>query len=129
MNRIVTTAVSMLASLVMVNGATAQKRAVRVVIPFAFSASGAELSAGAYTIASEDGFTSIIEDSTGKSMFVSTIPAIDNLQDDSKLVFSTDGGQHFLRKILCPSLNMSLELLPSKPKIKARLERENSSGN
>ena len=113
----------------MLNSAAAQQHAVRAVIPFDFSAAGTQMPAGTYTIATKDGLTSISENGTGKFTFVSVTPVIDNPQDDSKLVFSTDGGQHSLRRILCPSLNMSVELLPSKTKTKARLETANNSGN
>lgn len=129
MNRLIATVVSMIAGLVVLNSAAAQQHAVRAVIPFDFSAAGTQMPAGTYTIATKDGLTSISENSTGKFTFVAVAPVIDNPQDDSKLVFSTDGGQHILRKVLCPSLNMSLEVLPSKPKSKARSETENNSGN
>ena len=110
----------MLAGFVIVNAAPAQKRALRVVIPFDFSASGTKMPAGAYTIAIQNGFTSIVKDSTGESTVVTAIPVEDNLPDDSKVVFSIYGDRHFLRKILCPRLNVSLELLPSKSEIKTR---------
>lgn len=128
MNRVITTIICTLASLVAVNGAAAEKHAVRVTIPFDFSAAGTQLPAGAYTIAAEDSFT-LITSSTGKSTFVKTIPFVDNSPDDSKLIFSTYGEQHFLRKILCPGLNMTLELLPSKPEIKAQSPTISNSGN
>jgi hypothetical protein len=127
MNRIITTIVCTLASLVVLNGAVAQEPAVRVVIPFDFSASGTQLRAGTYTIATQNGSTTITEDSTGESRFLRTIPFSDNLPDDSKLIFSIYGDQHFLRKILCPSLHMSLELMPSKPEIRARVQTASNS--
>src|SRR5580658_2738631 len=120
MNRIITTIVCTLASIVLVNRAAAQQPTVRVVIPFAFSASGTQLPAGTYTIATQNGFTSITNDGTGESTFLRVIPFIDNLPDDSKLVFSAYGDEHFLRKILCPGFHMSLELVPSKPESRAR---------
>jgi hypothetical protein len=119
-NRIVTTIVCMLASLVVLNGAVAQEPAIRVEIPFDFSASATQLPAGTYTITTQNGFTSITKDSTGESIFLRTIPFLDNLLDDTKLTFSVYGDQHFLRKILCPRLHMSLELMPSKPEIRAQ---------
>lgn len=132
MNRIITTILCVLASLATVNGAAAQQRAVRVVIPFDFSASNAQLPAGSYIIATENGFTSITKSGTRKKAFVTAIPVFDNQSDDSKVIFSTYGDQHFLRKVLCPEINMSLELLPSKAEIKARVQSANNrvqSGN
>lgn len=131
MNRVITTIVSMFASLVVLNGALAQQqRAVRVVIPFDFSASGTQLPAGAYTIATQNGFTSVTKNGTGEFTFVSAMPAGDNLSGNSKLVFSTYGNQHFLRKIVCPEFGMNLELLPSKSEMKARLQTANqTAGN
>lgn len=129
MNRIITTIVCTLASLVGLNSAAAQEPAVRVVISFDFSASGTRLPAGTYTIATQNGFTLMTEDSTGKSIFLRTIPFIDNLPDDSKLIFSIYGDQHFLRKILCPGLHMSLELVPSKRETRARAQTASSSGD
>lgn len=129
MNRIITTAACILASLIVVNGAPAQKHAVRVDIPFDFSASGTQLPAGSYTIATQNDFTSITQNSTGKTTFVSAIPVTDNLPNDSKLVFSVYRDQYFLRKILCPGLNVSLEFLLSKPELKARLQTVNNSGD
>lgn len=127
--RIITTIVCALASLVVVNGAAAQRPAVRVVIPFDFSASGTQLPAGTYTIATRDRFTVITEDGTGKSAVLRVIPFIDDLPDDSKLVFSIYGDQHFLRKILCPGFNMSLELVPSEPEIRARVQTAGNPGD
>lgn len=121
MKRIITIIFGMLAGLVVLNGAAAQQHAVRVAIPFDFSASGTQLTAGTYTIATENGLTRITKDSTGQSAFVSAIPVIDNLVDESRLVFATYGDQRFLREILCPRLNMTLELLPSKPETKHRV--------
>jgi hypothetical protein len=122
MNRIITTVISMFASFVVLNGATAQQHAVRAVIPFDFSVEGTQLPAGTYTIATKDGLTSITENYSGKFTFVTVAPAIDNLPNDSKLIFSTYGGQHFLRKVLCPGANMSLELVPSKDERIARVQ-------
>jgi hypothetical protein len=129
MNRVITTIIFTLASFVALNGAVAQKHAVRVFIPFDFTASGTQMSAGSYTIATEGSFTLMTKNSTGESKFVRSIPFIDNSQDDSKLIFSTYGDQHFLRKILCPGVDMTLELLPSKPEIRARELAVNNSGN
>ena len=129
MKRIITTIISMLASLVVLSGASAQQHAVRVTIPFDFTASNTQLTAGNYTIATQNGLTLITKNSTGESAFVRAIPVIDNLLDESKLVFSTYGDQHYLRKILCPGLNMTLELLPSKPKTKAPVMTASNSGN
>lgn len=121
MNRIITTIICTLVSLVALNGAAAEQPAVRLVIPFNFSASGIHLSAGPYTIATENGSTLITKKSTGESTFVRAIPVIHNLLDESKLVCSTYSDQRFLRKILCPRLNMTLELVPSKPEIRGRV--------
>ncbi len=128
MNRITTAAVCFLASLIVVTSAPAQKRAVRVVIPFAFSASGTQLPAGVYTIEIQGAFTSI-RNGAGKSTLVNTIPTTDNLPDDSKVIFSIQGDQHFLRKIVCPALNISLELLPSEAEIKAPVQTGTHSGS
>lgn len=114
MNRIVKTVVSMLAGFVVLNGAGAQQHAVRALIPFDFTAAGTLMHAGTYTIKTSGGLTSILEDSSGKSTFVAVTPVVDNQQDDHKLIFSTNGEQHVLRQVLCPELNMNLELLPSK---------------
>lgn len=123
MKRILTIILCTLAGLVGHNGAVAQQQhAVRVVIPFDFTASGTQLPAGAYTIATQNSLTLITENSTGKSAFVSSIPVIVNLPGDTKLIFSTYGDQHFLRKILCPGLDMNLEFLPSKSETRARVQ-------
>lgn len=129
MKRIITAIAYTLASLVVVAGATAQQPAVRAVIPFDFNASGNELPAGTYTIATRNGFTVITKDSSGESAVLRVIPFIDNLPDDSKLLFSTYGDQHFLRKILCPGLHMSLELVPSEPEIRARMQTASNPGD
>ena len=129
MNRI-TIILCMLASLITLNGnATAQQHAVRVLIPFDFSVAGAHLPAGAYTIATQNGLTSITKNDSRKSTYVKTIPVFDNEANDSKVVFSSYGDQRFLRKILCPHLNMSVELAPSKPEIDARRRTASSPGN
>jgi hypothetical protein len=128
MKRIITTIVCGLASLALVNGATAQQQTVRVVIPFDFSASGAHLPPGTYTIATRNSFTSITKDGTGESAFVRAVPVTGN-SDDSKLVFATDGDQRLLQKILCPRVNMSLELLPSKPQTRAQVQPVSNAGN
>jgi hypothetical protein len=60
---------------------------------------------------------------------VRAIPLIDNLPGDSKLVFSTYGDQHFLRKILCPGINMTLEILPSKLEIRAQAQKVSNAGS
>lgn len=114
MNRIVTTVVSMLAGFVVLNGAGAQQHAVRAIIPFDFTAAGTLMHAGTYTIRTRGGLTSILEDSTGKLTFVAVAPVVDNQSDDHKLIFSNSGEQHVLRQVLCPEINMNLELLPSK---------------
>ena len=129
MRRIITTVVCTLACFVMPKGAAAQRPSVHVVIPFDFSASGAQLPAGTYTIATKNGFTVITKDDTGKSAVLRTIPFIDNLPDDSKLIFSTYGDQHFLRRILCPGLSMSLELVPSDLEIRAPVRTASNSGD
>jgi hypothetical protein len=129
MNRVITTIICTLACFVAANGATAEKHAVRVDIPFAFSASGAELPAGIYTITAENGFTVITKNSTRVSTFMRSIPLIDGLPDDSELVLSTHGDKHFLRKILCPGINMTLEILPSKLEIRAQAETVSNPGS
>ena len=129
MNRVITTIICTLASFVALNGAAAEKHAVRVDIPFDFSASGAQLPAGIYTIETENGFTLITKGSTGESTFMRAIPLIDNLPGDSKLVFSPYGDQHFLRKILCPGINMTLEILPSKLEIRAQAQKVSNAGS
>ena len=126
MNRLITAVVSTLAGFVVLNGAAAQQRAVRAVIPFDFTAAGTQMPAGTYTIKTKDGLTSITENSTGKFKFVAVAPVTDNPTDGNKLIFSTYGEQHFLRKVLCPELNMSLELLPSKAEIRARVQPGNN---
>jgi len=126
MNRIITTVVSMLASFVVLNGATAQQHAVRAVIPFDFTAAGTQMPAGTYIITTKDGLTSITEKSTGKFTFVAVAPVTDNQTGDNKLIFSTNGEQHFLRKVLCSEFNMNLELLPSKAEIGARVQPGNN---
>src|SRR5215469_16451020 len=120
MRKIITTIVCMLTSLAAVNGAGAQQHAVRATIPFDFSAAGVELSAGTYTIATQNGLTSITKSGTRKAVFVRAKAATGALPDDSKLVFSINGDQHLLQKTLCPEVNMSLELLPSKPEMKVQ---------
>ena len=129
MRKIITTIVCMLASLAAVNGAAAQKHAVRVDIPFDFSASGAQLPAGTYTIATQNGLTWITKNGSQKSTYVRTTPATDTQPDDSKVVFSTDGDQHLLRKILCPRSDMSLELLPSKSANRDQAQPVSNLGN
>lgn len=114
MNRIITTFVSMLASFVVLSGAAAQQHTVRAVIPFDFNAAGTQMPAGTYTIAIKDGLTSITENNTGKFTFVTVAPVIDSPVENNKLVFSTHGEQHYLRKVICPEFNMNLELLPAK---------------
>lgn len=125
MNRIITTVLCMLASFTMLNTADAQRHAVRVVIPFDFSASGVQLPAGAYTIATENGITSITKSGTRDTAFVRAVRVFDNATGDSKLIFSTYGDQHFLRKVLAPGVE-SLELVPSKAEVSARVQTANN---
>lgn len=126
MKRIITTIFYILASLVSVSAAKAQAHAVRVVIPFDFSASGAQLPAGAYTIATDHGITSIRKNDTKKTTYVRTVRVFDNLEDDSKLIFSKYGDQYFLRKVLCPEAEITLEFVPSKAEISARAQTANN---
>ena len=128
MNRITTTIVCIFAGLFAVNHVAAQRHSVRVIIPFDFTASGAQLSAGSYTIASQNGFTWITNDGTQKSTFVTAIGVADTMPDESKVIFSSYGDKHVLRKILCPGVNMSLELLPSKHATKAQPQLASNSG-
>jgi hypothetical protein len=125
MKQIITTIVCLLASLATVNGAAAQQHAVRAFIPFNFSAAGAELPAGNYTIATQYGLTWITKNGSGKRLYVKARPANGAQPNDSKLIFSNSGDRVSLQKVLCPQINMSLELLPSKSAIKNQAQAGN----
>jgi len=129
MRTIITTIVCILASLAAVNGAAAQTHSVRVVIPFDFSASGSQLPAGTYTIANQYGLTWITKSGSREATYLRATPATDSQPDDSRVVFSISDGQIFLQKILCPQINMSLELLPSKSAIRTQAHRVSNQGN
>jgi len=129
MNRIMTTILGTLAGFAVLNGAAAQQHAVRAVIPFDFTAAGAVLPAGNYTIETQNGLTWITRSGSAERVFVTAKPATGALPDDSKLIFSTSGDHVSLQKILCPQVNMSLELLPSKSAIKAQAKRAGNQGN
>jgi len=129
MNRIMTTIISTLAGFALLNGAAAQERTVRAVIPFDFSAAGAELPAGTYTIATQYGLTWITQNGSGKRLYLKAKPADGALPDDSKLIFSNSGDQISLRKVLCPQINMSLELVPSKAGTRTQVQPVSNPGN
>jgi len=129
MNRIMTTILCTLAGFAVLNGAAAQQHAVRAVIPFDFSAAGAVLPAGNYTIATQNGLTWITKSGSAERVFVKAKPATGALPDDSKLIFSISGDQISLQKILCPEVNMSLELLPPKSATRAQAQRVTPLGN
>jgi hypothetical protein len=128
MKRIIVTALIVIASLVVVDKAPAQRLAVKVVIPFSFNAAGTQLPAGNYTIRTEGGFTYMVRDDGRRWWLVNTSPLVDKRPQGRKLIFSVYGGQYFLQKILYPGSNMSLEFSPSKAEIKARQQTENASG-
>ena len=128
MKRIALTALIVLAGLVVVEKASAQATVVKVDIPFSFSAAGAQLPAGNYTIRTENGFTYMVREDGRRWWLVNTSALIDKKQQDTKLVFSVYGDQYFLQKILYPGANMSLAFLPSKAELKARQQIEKVSG-
>ena len=120
MKKNIVTALFVLASLVIVDNAPAQKHELRATIPFTFSAAGTQLPAGSYIIREDGGFTYMIRNDGRRWSFVNTSVVVDNKPQDRKLVFSVYGGQHFLQKILCPSSDMSLEFPPSKAELLVR---------
>jgi hypothetical protein len=128
MKRIIVTALIVLASLVVVDKAPAQRLAIKAAIPFSFNAAGTQLPAGNYTIRTEGGFTYMVRDDGRRWWLVNTSPLVDKTPQDRKLVFSIYGDQYFLQKILYPGSNMSLEFSPSKAEIKARHQIENGPG-
>jgi hypothetical protein len=128
MKRIALTVLIVLAGLVVVEKAVAQSTVVKVDIPFSFSAAGAQLPAGNYTIRTERGFTYMVRDDGRRWWLVNTSALIDKKPHDTKLVFSVYGDQYFLQKILYPGANMSLAFSPSKAELNARQQIENGSG-
>ena len=129
MNRIMTTIISALAGFAVINGAAAQQHAVRAFIPFNFSAAGAELPAGNYTITTQYGLTWITQSGSGKRLYVKAKPANGAQPNDSKLIFTNSGDDISLRKVLCPQINMSLELMPSKAGTRTQVQPVSNPGN
>jgi hypothetical protein len=118
-----------LASLICVNNAPAQRRAVRVTIPFSFSAAGNQMPAGIYTFKAVGGTTYISRDGALQSVLVNGVGVATKASEDDKLVFTVYDGQHFLKKILCPSVNLSLEFSSSKAEIRAQQQILHISGS
>lgn len=118
-----------LASLICVNDSPAQKPAVRVTIPFSFSAAGNQMAAGIYTIKTVGGTAYISRDGALQAILANTVNVASKTSEDDKLVFTVYDGQHFLRKILCPSVNLSLEFSVSKAEMKAQQQMLHISGS
>ena len=120
-----------LASLICVNNAPAEKPAVRVTIPFSFNAAGNQMPAGIYTIKAVGGtaYISISRDGARQSFLVNAVSMASKASEDDKLVFTVYDGQHFLKEILCPSVNLNLEFSASRAEIRAQQQILHISGS
>jgi hypothetical protein len=129
MKRIIGAMFFALASLICVNDAPAQRSAVRVTIPFSFSAAGNQMAAGNYTIKAIGGTAYISRDGALQAVLVNAVSVASKTNENDKLVFTVYDGQHFLKKILCPSVNLSLEFSASKAEIRAQQQILHTSGS
>jgi hypothetical protein len=112
-----------LATLGMVNRATAEDHQARVTIPFDFSFGRMLLPAGTYTITSPNQITVVLNNGIRSAAVLRSAVAEEDHSGIDKLVFHKFGDQYFLRVILCSTSHLNLEFPASKAEKQAQLNR------
>ena len=118
-----------LASLGMVNRASAEDHEARVTIPFDFSFGRMLLPAGTYTITSPNQITVVLNNGKQSAAVLRSAVAEEDHSGVNKLVFNKYGDQYFLRVILCSTSHLNLAFPPSKAEKQAQLKRAGLDGN
>jgi hypothetical protein len=121
MKRIITIAILALTGILGVGSALAQSDAVRVKVPFAFTAGNRLLPAGNYLITSLSADVIHIQ-ARDQHFSVITTEMQDDRQskDGDELIFVRYGDRYFLREILCNSAAMNVSLPTTKSEEWAR---------
>jgi hypothetical protein len=112
-----------LASLGMVNRATAEDREARVTIPFDFTFGRMLLPAGTYTITSPNQISVVLNNGKQSAAALRSSVAEEDHSGADRLVFSKYGDRYFLRVILCSTSHLNLEFPASKAEKQAQLNR------
>jgi hypothetical protein len=131
MKRIITIAILAFTGILGIGSASAQATAVRVKVPFAFTAGDTLLPPGIYTITfvSAD-VVHIRERDQHISVLTTEIPNNRRSENGDELVFARYGNRYFLQEILCDSAAMNVNLPLTKSEERARTQEaflQNSS--
>ena len=123
MKRIITIAILAFTGILSVGSALAQGDAVRVKVPFAFTAGDKLLPAGTYVITPLSADVIHIQ-ARDQSISVVTTEMQDDRQSENgdELIFSRYGDRYFLREILCNSAAMNVSLPATKYEKRARTQ-------
>ena len=123
MKRIITIAILAFTGILSVGSALAQGDAVRVKVPFAFTAGDKLLPAGTYVITPLSADVIHIQ-ARDQSISVVTTEMQDDRQSENgdELIFSRYGDRYFLREILCNSAAMNVSLPATKSEKRARTQ-------
>lgn len=116
MKRVIAITIFTLASLITASSANGQDHRVRATIPFDFTVGNKHLSAGTYTITSQDFVSVVIRNDKEHATVLSNTRIDDAHTDFGRLIFNKYGDQYVLHKILCSYANLNLELPISKAK-------------
>ena len=121
MKRIITIAILAFTGILGVGSALAQGDAVRVKVPFAFTAGDRLLPAGTYLITSLSADVIHIQ-ARDQHFSVMTTEMQDDRQSENgdELIFARYGDRYFLREILCNSAAMNVSLPATKSEKRAR---------
>jgi hypothetical protein len=126
MKRIITIAIFALTTILGVGSASAQATAIRVKVPFAFTAGDKLLPPGTYTITLVSADVIRIQDRDQHLSILST-ETRNNRQSENgdELVFARYGDRYFLQEILCDSPAMNVNLPTTKSEERARTQEAN----
>lgn len=122
MKRNIAIALFGLASLVAASGAFAQDGSAEANVPFAFSVTNTTVPAGQYRITANSGNSILIRNLVqGTTVFSSVASPEQASYDRCQLVFQRYSERYFLRKILCPSKSISVNLPVTRREKRARM--------
>ena len=101
----------------------AQSHEVRANVPFDFAVGSKTLPAGHYTFFTEPNDTVVIRNVDYQVTILSRTEEDSSVGHGSRLVFDRYGDHYFLREISCPSIELNVEIPPSKLEKQVREQR------
>jgi hypothetical protein len=123
MKRIITIAVFAFTVILSVGRASAQVPAIRVNVPFNFTAGDKLLPAGSYTITlASAGIIEIRNRDQHISIGTTVLPDNRKSENGGELVFARYGNQYFLHEVLCDFASMNVNLPTTKSEKRVHMQ-------